>query len=114
MDAAPYVLDCEALIGDPVVDGEGRSLGVLAHLMLDAKRGQIAYGVIGRGGVLGIGEKLHAIPWSEFTLDPDRGCLVIAIEPGALDGSPAFDRADWPANADPSWQAVDRYYRKRA
>ena len=109
----PHVLDCDALLGEPVVDANGESLGVLAHLMLDVGEGRIAYAIVGRGGVLGIGEKLHAIPWSAFSVDAQRNRLVLGIDGETLDRAPAFDRAQWPGTADPSWQAVDRYYEKR-
>ena len=104
------VLGCDTLAGEPVVDTKGERLGVLAHLMLDMKRGRIAYAVVGRGGVLGLGETLHVIPWSAFTLDADRRRLVLDVDGETLDRSPGFDRAHWPATADPAWQAVDHYY----
>jgi sporulation protein YlmC with PRC-barrel domain len=113
MGKGPHVLDCDALIGEAVLDARGQNLGVLAHLMLDAGEGRIAYAVVGRGGVLGIGEKLHAIPWSAITIDAQRQCVVLDVDGETLDAAPVLDRTHWPGTADPAWQAVDRYYGKR-
>jgi hypothetical protein len=109
----PYVLGCDALLGEPVLDAHGEKVGVLAHLMLDVQRGRIAYAVVGCGGVLGLGEKLHAVPWSAFTLDADRRCLTLALDREALEQAPEFDRSRWPEAAGTTWQAVDRYYENR-
>ena len=54
-------------------------------------RGRVTHVVIARGGVLGLGEKLHAIPWSAVTLDAQRQCLVVDIARERIDGAPGFD-----------------------
>lgn len=109
---APCVMGCDALIGEPVVDAAGENIGELAHLMLDLTQGRIAYGVVGRGGVLGLGEKLYAIPWAAFTLDQDLR-LTVDITCDTLERAPGFDAAHWPSG-DGCWRAVDRYYEKLA
>ena len=108
------LLDCDTLIGDPVSDANGETLGVLAHLLLDVTEGRIAYAVIGRGGVLGLGEKLHPVPWSAFTVDTDNRRLVLGIDGETLDRAPEFVPDDEPSFAEAPWGAVDRYYQNRA
>ena len=93
MGALYPVMSCETLAGDPVVDTRGRRLGVLAHVMIEVPRGRVAYAVLARGGVLGLGEKLHAIPWSALTLDVRTHRFVLDIEGERLDAMPAWDAA---------------------
>lgn len=93
---------CGTLTGDPVVNGDGVELGVLEHLMLDVAAGRIAYAVVARGGVLGIGERLYAIPWPLLRRDAGTCCFVADLEPEALDAAPSFERRQWPV-MDGAW-----------
>src|SRR5215467_9381763 len=76
----PYVMACATLAGDTVIDARGEDLGHLDHLMIDVPSGRIAYGVLARGGVFGIGERLFAIPWDALTLDAARKCFVLDVD----------------------------------
>src|SRR3954468_22301815 len=40
-----------------------KSVGEIDGIILDATDGRVAFALIGKGGVLGIGEKEHLIPW---------------------------------------------------
>ena len=95
---------CGTLPGDPVVNEEGVELGILEHLMLDVAAGRIAYAVVARGGVLGIGEKLYAVPWAKVKRDAASCCFVIDITPEAFDAAPCFERRQWPV-MDAAWAA---------
>jgi hypothetical protein len=80
-------------------------------VMLDVPSGRIAYGVLARGGVFGIGERLFAIPWDALTLDASRKCFVLDVDRDRLERAPGFDRDHWPAMADPHWaERVHRHY----
>ena len=94
---------CASLAGDPVVNGQGVELGVLEHVMLDVREGRIAYAVLARGGVFGIGERLYAVPWRAVRRDLQSECFVIDIDPETLDAAPSFDRHHWPA-MDRAWR----------
>jgi sporulation protein YlmC with PRC-barrel domain len=93
---------CATLAGDPVVNAAGVELGVLEHVMLDVGSGRIAYAVLARGGVFGIGERLYAVPWNAVVRDLQSECFVVDIEPDALDAAPSFDRHHWPS-MDAEW-----------
>lgn len=94
---------CANLAGDPVVNAHGVELGVLEHVMLDVGAGRIAYAVLARGGVFGIGERLYAVPWHAVRRDLQSECFVVDIDPAALDAAPSFDRDHWPA-MDAEWK----------
>lgn len=95
---------CATLAGDPVVTRDGEELGVLEHVMLDVRAGRIAYAVVARGGVFGIGERLYAVPWSMLRRDAALDCFVADVAPERLDAAPSFDREHWPA-MDADWLA---------
>jgi len=65
-------------------------------------------------GVLGIGDKLFAVPFQEvrFNHGKDEMYYVLDISKEKLDQAPGFDKAHWPDFADPQWKSqVDSYYR---
>lgn len=101
----PLVVACESIAGATVLGAGGEELGRLEHVMLDVRRGRVAYGVLAHGGVFGLGARLFAIPWEAFTLDAARHCLVLAIDRETLERSPGFDDGRWPPMADAQWAA---------
>jgi hypothetical protein len=103
-------MSCGTLAGDAVVNPRGDDLGRLGHVMIDVRSGCVAYGVLARGGVFGIGEKLFAVPWDAFTLDATRQCFVLDVWRERLDAAPGFDRDHWPEMADPAWARQVRAY----
>lgn len=110
----PEVMAARTLTGDKVINLRGEDLGEIEDIMLDVQTGRIAYAVMSFGGVMGIGEKLFAIPWSALVLDADRECFVLDIEKGRLDNAPGFDKSHWPSMADQSWATeVYNYYGRR-
>ncbi|WP_019140405.1 PRC-barrel domain-containing protein [Noviherbaspirillum massiliense] len=107
----PEVMAASTLRGDKVVNLQGEALGEIEEIMLDVPSGTIAYAVLSFGGVMGIGNKLFAIPWEALTLDADRKCFVLDIDRERLKNAPGFDKDHWPSMADPDWEAqVQAYY----
>ncbi|HEU4622408.1 MAG TPA: PRC-barrel domain-containing protein [Burkholderiaceae bacterium] len=110
----PEIMAADTLEGDEVVNHEGDSLGKIQDIMLDVSQGRIAYAVLSFGGVLGIGDKLFAVPWSALTLDADRKCFVLDVSKERLKDAPGFDKDRWPSMADPSWaNDLHSYYGSR-
>ncbi len=107
----PFVMSCDTLAGDTVVNRENEDLGTLEHIMIDVASGRIAYAVLASGGVFGIGEKLFAVPWGALVLDADRRCFVLDVDRKRMEEAPGFDKDHWPAMADPAWAGhVHDYY----
>lgn len=110
----PAIVAAGALAAQPVVNRAGEKLGSIAEFMVDAGTGRIAYAVLSHGGLMGIGEKLFAIPWSAFELDPETHGLILDIPAEGLDAAPGFDKDHWPTMADPAWHAeLHAFYRRR-
>ncbi len=51
------------LIGMNIQNEQGKSLGEINDLVLDANSGKIRYAAVTYGGFLGVGDKLFAVPW---------------------------------------------------
>ena len=82
--------------------------------MLDVPSGRVAYAVLSRGGVFGLGAKLFAIPWNALTLDAPRQCFVVGVDRERLDRAAGFDRAHWPSMADEAWASSVHDYNGNA
>jgi sporulation protein YlmC with PRC-barrel domain len=107
----PEVMAADTLEGDRVVNRQGEELGDIHDIMIDVQRGRVAYAVMSRGGVLGVGDKLFAIPWHALTLDADRKCFVLDAPKERFDAAPGFDKDHWPSMADSGWAGqVHEFY----
>lgn len=107
----PDVMAASTLDGDKVYTTDGDDVGKIKEIMLDVRTGRVAYAVLSSGGLLGIGDKLLAIPWSALTLDTDRKCFLVAVSSERIKNAPGFDKSHWPTMADPNWAAsLHQYY----
>jgi sporulation protein YlmC with PRC-barrel domain len=100
-----------ALINHPVRNSAGENLGKIEDLVIDPETATIRYAVVSFGGLIGLGDRLVAIPWSFFSASPLRDYLLLNIDKHRIPGAPAFNRDYWPDMADPVWQrSIDDYY----
>ena len=95
----PRVLSATTLIGDKVVNTAGEQLGSITELMIDLDDGLIAYAVLSFGGILGMGNKLFAIPWEAITIDTENHNVILDVDKEVLENAPGFDKDNWPDNA---------------
>lgn len=96
-------LTAKTLIGDKVRNDQGEDLGTVEDFMLDLERGRIAYAVVSHGGVLGMGNKLFAIPWNAFRLDAENHAFILNVDKDRLKNAEGFDKNNWPNVADRDW-----------
>jgi sporulation protein YlmC with PRC-barrel domain len=105
------VLSASTLSGDKVRNSQGEDLGKIEEFMLDLDSGRIAYAVLSFGGVMGIGDKLFAIPPEALTLDEADRCFIIDVDKSTLERAPGFDKNNWPNFADQNWGSkIYSYY----
>ena len=100
----PAVLSSGTISGDAVRNSKGEDLGNIKDLMIDVDSGRGAYAVLAFGGVLGMGEKLVAIPFSALKLCPDEHKFQLDVDREKLERSHGFDKTNWPDMADRKWQ----------
>ncbi len=99
------------IIGSVVRDGKDRKIGEIKDLVLDARRGEVAYAVVSFGGAMGVGHKYHAIPWQALEPGDDGRYYVLHADRETISQAPGFDKAKWPDMADRRWSAdIDRYW----
>lgn len=104
-------LSTDSLKGTDVVNKQGENLGDLEEIMLDVHSGRVAYAVLSFGGILGLGDKLFAIPWQALEIDQNKKEIVLNKDKKFLENAPGFDKNDWPQAASSTWLGeVHRYY----
>ncbi|CAB3787205.1 hypothetical protein LMG28614_02447 [Paraburkholderia ultramafica] len=109
----PDVMAASTLDGTKVMSSDGEHVGKISDIMLDVRSGRIAYAVLAEGGFLGMGSKLHAIPWSALTLDTDEKCFFVDVTAERIKNEPGFDKDRWPSMADAQWgTTVHQYYNR--
>lgn len=97
-------LSANSLTGTKVVSHKEEPLGTLEDLMIDTSTGVVDYAVLSFGGVLGIDDKLFAIPVSRFRIDTEHERCILDIDKERLENSAGFDKDNWPSAADPEWR----------
>jgi sporulation protein YlmC with PRC-barrel domain len=84
------------LIGDDVYNQDGEDLGDIKEIMIDTIKGPVSYAVLSFGGILGIGEKLFAVPWEALKLDPENKRFLLNVDKYRLKDAPGLDKDLWP------------------
>jgi sporulation protein YlmC with PRC-barrel domain len=76
-------------IGTNVYDGSGNKIGEVKDIVLEKTSNNILFAVVSFGGILGMGEKYHPVPWSELDYDPSVGGYVVPFTAEQLKNAPA-------------------------
>jgi sporulation protein YlmC with PRC-barrel domain len=63
------------MLGGQVVDARGTQVGTIEDLMIDTRRGAIAYAMMST--VSGRDDALVAVPWSALSHDAERNRFVL-------------------------------------
>lgn len=99
------------VVGMDVHNAQDEDLGEVNDIMLNVRNGQIVYAVLGFGGVLGMGEKLFAVPWQALQVDAQDKKFVLNVDKERLRNAPGFDSNNWPDMSDMRWnQDVHAFY----
>lgn len=77
------------VIGTEVKDTSGHPLGKIEDVVLDKTDNSIMFAVVGFGGILGMGEKYHPLPWSVLDYDGDANAYVVPYTEEQLKAAPA-------------------------
>ena len=77
------------VIGTTVKDSSGENVGSIEDVVLDKQSNNILFGVVSFGGVLGIGEKFHPVPWGALNYDEGEGAYVVNLTKDQLKAAPA-------------------------
>ncbi len=97
------MLSAGSLIGTTVLNKQGEKLGKLEEIMLDLATGRVGYAVLSFGGILGIGDKLFAVPWNRLEFDQANEHIVMDANKELLAKAPGFDKNNWPKHPNGQW-----------
>ena len=107
----PRLMGADTLLGNDVYNLQDEDLGDIEEIMLDMETGEVSYAVLSFGGLLGMGDKLFAVPWKALKLDTVNKRFTLDVAKEKLESAPGFDKDDWPDMADPTWQnTVKTFY----
>jgi sporulation protein YlmC with PRC-barrel domain len=108
------VFRASTIKGMDVYNLEGEHVGKIDELVIDIEKGQVVYAALSVGGFLGVGDKLFAIPWREFTMEVDEKDKFFRVDvtKEKLKAAEGFDKDTWPNVADPKWREnIDRQFK---
>ena len=109
--STPVVISASTLSSDQVQTPAGEDLGKIEELMIDLDSGIVAYAVLSFNGVLGVGNKLFAIPFEALRVDSVNKVIILNINKEMLKSAPGFDKNRWPVTSEHAWMTdVYEYY----
>ena len=82
------------VVGKSVFDKSGTRLGHVDDLSVEKVGGRVIYGIMSFGGLFGIGERFHPVPWSLLVYDVERDGFTVPLDPSVLEGAPSYDREE--------------------
>src|SRR5438046_1769474 len=97
-DASQYVR-LSQLIGSNAKAKDGQNLGQIEDVVINRQVRQIKFAVLGKGGFLGIGEKMVPVPWQAVSLEQtETGAsgkpnLTVNIDGQKLQSAPTLHKA---------------------
>ncbi|MGB9988757.1 PRC-barrel domain-containing protein [Massilia sp. SM-13] len=92
----PRLMGADTLMGEDVYNRQEEDLGDIKEIMIDMQSGQIAYAVLSFGGIMGMGDKLFAVPWQALQLDTVNKRFILDCSKEKLENAPGFDKDRWP------------------
>jgi sporulation protein YlmC with PRC-barrel domain len=81
------------LLGLNVRNRQRETVGEIEDFMIDVREGHIAYVLLGTGGILGVGERVRAVPWTAMRIEPVERVVVLDVDKEKLHNAPLWKRA---------------------
>ncbi len=107
----PRLMGADTLIGNDVYNLQDEDLGNIKEIMLDVRAGRISYAVLSYGGMMGLGDKLFAVPWDALSLDTEHKRFTLDVAKDRMKIAPGFDKDSWPNMSNQEWaKEVHNYY----
>ena len=87
------VLKGSDLIGLKVEGTDGKKLGTIKDLVINATDGDVKYAVLDYGG---FNDKYFSVPWEALKISDDRKKALLDVTKQDLKQAPGFDKRQWP------------------
>jgi sporulation protein YlmC with PRC-barrel domain len=83
------------IVGMKVKNDQGKDVGEIDQIIVDPAEGKITHVVLGRGGVLGVGEQRVVLAWSDLKIQPDATHRdrrrVAMVDQAKIDSAPRYE-----------------------
>jgi sporulation protein YlmC with PRC-barrel domain len=94
--AAPSTaVEGKQIVGMKVKNDQGKDVGEIDQLIVDPAEGKITHVVLGRGGMLGVGEQKVVLAWSDLRIQPDATTRdrrrVAVVDQAKIDSAPRYE-----------------------
>jgi sporulation protein YlmC with PRC-barrel domain len=96
-DETHEMISSEKVDGTVVYNRDGERLGTIHHFMVGKRDGRVRHAVLSFGGLFGMGERYHPLPWDVLTYDTEKGGYVVDLDKDRLEGAPSYERDKEPA-----------------
>ncbi len=107
----PEMMGAGTLLGNDVYNTADEDLGDIKEFMIDMASGKVTYAVLSFGGILGMGDKLFAVPWAALKLDTANKRFTLDVTKASMENAPGFDKDKWPKMGDEKWaHGVHSFY----
>ena len=112
LDHRRKLISSRRVEGTPVYNRSDQRLGTIHNVMIEKVSGKVAYALLSFGGIFGVGEHVHPVPWERLTYDVNLDAYVIDLTREQLAEAPTLrlDDADRPQPND--YEDVAGYYAK--
>lgn len=113
--AAHHAVRASKVLDQNIYTMTDEKVGDVEELGIDPRNARISYVVVSTGGFLGIGDKLHALPWEAVKTKPgtdkDGDKLVVDLTKERLTKAPEFKKDDWARMSEPAYMnSLYAYY----
>jgi hypothetical protein len=78
--------------GTAVYNSSDERIGHVEDLSIDKLTGEVRYALMSFGGFLGLGERIHVLPWSVLTYDTVREGYKLPMDRAQLEAAPSYTK----------------------
>lgn len=103
------LISADKVEGTAVYGANRDKIGDVKSVMIDKHSGKVEYAVLSIGGFLGMGTKLHPVPWSKLEYNTDLGGYHLNMTQDQLKDAPSMERSDDYSNGYPRERETEVY-----
>jgi sporulation protein YlmC with PRC-barrel domain len=101
-DRDVILISGEQAMGKDVRGLNDEKVGDINDLLISRPDGRVSIALIGHGGVLGIGEKVIAVPYDALSCNHKDRVYMLPISKDRLKAAPALEKGEWRTLSEPS------------